>query len=89
MVDLVTRVTRKGQTTIPVEIRRELGISEGDRVQWVREGDRYFVAPAEGIARRTAGMLYRYRLDRPPTIQEMKDAAHQAIVDDVVAELQD
>jgi AbrB family looped-hinge helix DNA binding protein len=32
------RVTTKGQVTIPLEIRRELGVSAGDDVEFVRDG---------------------------------------------------
>lgn len=32
MAELLTVVTRKGQITVPVEIRRALGLKEGDRV---------------------------------------------------------
>jgi AbrB family looped-hinge helix DNA binding protein len=31
------RVTKKGQVTIPAEVRKELGIDEGDRIDFVRE----------------------------------------------------
>ncbi len=31
-------VTRKGQITIPVEIRRKLGIEEGSKVEVIEEG---------------------------------------------------
>jgi AbrB family looped-hinge helix DNA binding protein len=33
-------VTRKGQITIPVEIREKLGIQEGDRIVFKLRGDR-------------------------------------------------
>ncbi len=33
-------VTRKGQTTIPGEVRAALGIKPGDRLEFVVEGDR-------------------------------------------------
>ena len=33
-------VTRRGQTTIPMEIRRKLGIKEGSRLRADAEGDR-------------------------------------------------
>ena len=33
-------VTRRGQTTIPTEIRRKLGIQEGSRLKVDAEGDR-------------------------------------------------
>jgi AbrB family looped-hinge helix DNA binding protein len=37
------RVTSKGQVTIPVEIRRAIGIRPGDAVDFVREGQRFVV----------------------------------------------
>ncbi|MDG6928764.1 MAG: AbrB/MazE/SpoVT family DNA-binding domain-containing protein [Nitrososphaerota archaeon] len=33
-------VTRRGQTTIPTEIRRRLGIQEGSRLEVETEGDK-------------------------------------------------
>src|SRR5215211_147728 len=38
-------VTRKGQVTIPIEIRRRLGIQEGDRVQFVQEDGAIGIVP--------------------------------------------
>ena len=38
-----SKVTRKGQVTIPQDIRETLGIREGDTVQIVRENDRVIV----------------------------------------------
>lgn len=34
-----TRVTAKGQTTIPQEIRERYGIEPGDEVEWVETDD--------------------------------------------------
>ena len=36
----LAKVTSKGQITIPVAIRRLLGIREGDKVLFVEEGDK-------------------------------------------------
>ena len=36
---ITSRVTKHGRVTIPVEIRRALGIKEGDRVAFVLEDD--------------------------------------------------
>jgi len=33
-------VTRKGQITIPADLRRELGITIGDQIDFERDGDR-------------------------------------------------
>lgn len=35
------RITSKGQVTIPVEVRRAIGIQPGDAVDFVREGERF------------------------------------------------
>jgi len=34
-----SKVTRKGQTTIPIEIRRHLRLKTGDRIEFVVERD--------------------------------------------------
>lgn len=35
----LSTITRKGQVTIPAEIREELNLREGDTVTWHRDGD--------------------------------------------------
>jgi antitoxin PrlF len=40
------KVTSKGQITIPLEIRRRLGVREGDRVVFDTEGDAVTVRAA-------------------------------------------
>jgi AbrB family looped-hinge helix DNA binding protein len=40
---LAATVTSKGQITIPQEIRRRLGLHEGDRVEFVIEGERTLI----------------------------------------------
>ena len=39
-------ISSKGQVTIPQEIRSRLGLSTGDRVDFVVEGDRTVIRPA-------------------------------------------
>jgi antitoxin PrlF len=39
-------VSSKGQVTIPQEVRLRLGLQEGDRVEFVVEGDRTLLRPA-------------------------------------------
>jgi len=38
-----TRVSRYNRTTVPREVRKLLGISEGDIVEWVYEDGRVYV----------------------------------------------
>ena len=50
-----TRVTRKGQVTIPKHLREELGLEEGDEVRWEKADDGIHVTKATRSAGR--GML--------------------------------
>jgi len=44
----VSRVTSKGQVTIPKEIREALNLSEGDRIVYQTDGDRVYIRKAGG-----------------------------------------
>ena len=46
----VSRVTSKGQVTIPVEMRRKLCVKEGDKVVFIEEGNRIIIANAAMVA---------------------------------------
>jgi len=35
----ITRITRKGQVTIPKPLRDEFGLEEGDKIHWEKTGD--------------------------------------------------
>jgi len=39
-------ISSKGQVTVPQEIRNRLGLSPGDRVEFVVEGERTVIRPA-------------------------------------------
>jgi AbrB family looped-hinge helix DNA binding protein len=56
-----TRVTRKGQITIPAHVRRALGLSEGDaiEVQYDEVTQVATFSSPESLVRRTAGILKR------------------------------
>ena len=80
MKEIHAVVTRKGQTTIPVEIRRALGLKEGDRITFVLEADKVFVQRAGSVVARTAGAC---RSARPAlSAEELREAAERAIADD-------
>ncbi|MDR1541180.1 MAG: AbrB/MazE/SpoVT family DNA-binding domain-containing protein [Clostridiales bacterium] len=46
----VSRVTSKGQVTIPVEMRRKLGLREGDKVVFMEQDGGIVIANAAMIA---------------------------------------
>ena len=45
------RVTTKGQVTIPISIREKLGITPDTEVDFLEEGDRFFLVKQKGTAR--------------------------------------
>ena len=80
-VDVATKVTSKGQVTVPKAVREALGINEGDAVVFRVEGNRAvlartpdFLALAGGVrvpaAKRNAAwddVIRRTRTDRAAT----------------------
>ncbi len=53
----ITRVTSKGQVTIPVEIRRALGIKPRDRVEFTLVDGVAKVAKSESVVDRLGGSV--------------------------------
>ena len=65
-----TALTRKGQTTVPLEIRRALDLKEGAHA-WLR--------PASSVVERTAGV---FKLAAPPpSAEELREAGERAIAE--------
>ena len=46
----VAKITSRGQITIPIDIRRKLGVREGDKVIFIEDQNRIIVANAAKIA---------------------------------------
>ena len=42
----LAKVTSKGQVTIPIEIRKKLGIKNGDKILFVEESGRIYIKAA-------------------------------------------
>jgi AbrB family looped-hinge helix DNA binding protein len=77
MREASSRVTTKGQVTIPVEIRRLLRVAPHDEVTFVVDGEQVQLKRKESIVARTAGAL------RGPssglTDEQQREATEQAI----------
>jgi antitoxin PrlF len=72
------KVTSKGQTTVPKEVRDFLGLEEGTQVEWTVEDGKAIVRPRTLRAVDLAGFL-----GKPPsgvhlTIEQMNDAIGEA-----------
>jgi AbrB family looped-hinge helix DNA binding protein len=83
---LNSRLTSKGQVTIPAAIRRHLGLSPRDKVTFILEADQVRLAPAESIIARTAGALKSTR--RSETAEQLRESAEEAIAADVVERME-
>ena len=71
-----SKVTSKGQITIPLEVRKRLGIDSGDRVEFVDLGDGGFaIKPAVEDVRSLKGLLRKPA--QPVSIARMRAAIRQ------------
>jgi AbrB family looped-hinge helix DNA binding protein len=83
MNEQLTVVTRKGQVTIPADIRRALGIKEGDKVAFVLEDKQVKLTKKGSVVEQTAGA---FKSDHPAlTPQAEREAAEQAIAEEAIA----
>jgi antitoxin PrlF len=69
----LSTVTRKGQVTIPVEIRRALHLREGDAVAWVQDGQEVRLVPARFTIESAFGSVEPRH--RPEDFEELERAA--------------
>ena len=75
---LCSTMSRKGQVTVPLEIRLRLGLKEGDRIEFVSCDDQTVIRPA-----RPEGNPFETYLGILPAFQSKRQ------IDDWVAELRE
>jgi len=72
-----TKLTSRGQTTIPKSIREALRLQPGDRVEFILEGDQVVLRRAGADLTALDGMLDRS--DRKPaSVETMNEAVERA-----------
>lgn len=71
----VSTLTSKGQLTVPREVRKRLGVSQGDRIRFrFDEQGRLFLEPEGGASlERLFGLLKHRAPKRPASIREMDE----------------
>jgi AbrB family looped-hinge helix DNA binding protein len=76
-------ITSKGQITIPIEVRKKLGLKTGDQINIFDNGDGKFTfEPKTGSIMEMEGILQRLGiapLGYAPTIEEMDQAVLDAV----------
>ena len=60
----LAKVTSKGQVTIPIEIRKKLGLKNGDKVLFVEESGRIYMINSSMDALREAQRAFAGEADR-------------------------
>jgi len=67
-------MTSKGQVTIPVDVRKQLGLSAGDRIEFILndETGRYEVVPSTRSVTALKGIIRKPA--KPVSIEEMNAA---------------
>ena len=68
-----SRITSKGQTTIPVEVREKLGIGPGDTIQYLLIDGRCEIIPRNRPAESLFGLLAEYAIPNT-SIEDYRDA---------------
>lgn len=70
----IATLTSKGQMTLPKEVRDDLGLRPGDKLDIVKERGQYVLRPRNVKADDLYGILHRPS-ERPMTLEE-EDAAY-------------
>ena len=85
--ELRTVVTRKGQVTVPAEIRRELGLKQGDRVAFILDDGEVRLTRTVSVVERTAGA---FKSHKPPlTAEQLRESAERAMAEEAVHRMGD
>lgn len=85
--EILSVVTRKGQITLPAEIRKSLGIKEGDKVAFLlgnSEEAPIILKPTRSVAEATFGVVTPRK--RPEDFQELRRGFEVAVAEEVMAE---
>jgi antitoxin PrlF len=84
MRELETRLTQKGQVTIPAEIRARLGLKPKDVVRFEIEGDAVKLKPA--TSQLLAGFGAVSPREKPENWRKVRAAVEEAMAEEVAAE---
>lgn len=79
-----SRVRRKGQVTIPIEIREEFDFKEGDVVLFEGRDKHVAILHPEDVEDWTSGVFKEYAKGKHLTPAEMREIAEIAIAEQVM-----
>lgn len=85
MIEAHGTLTRKGQVTVPVAIRRALGLKQGDKVAFTLEDGSVRLVRLQSVAKCTAGVLCNDILAL--SAREERAAFERGVAEEVVGEM--
>jgi AbrB family looped-hinge helix DNA binding protein len=77
-----SKLTRKGQVTLPAIIRKRMNLKRGDRVTFVIEHNQVRLAQGSSPVARTAGVVNER--GRPLSAEALRRRAEELIAEDVI-----
>ena len=83
MRELETAITKKGQVTIPLEIRSRLGLKPRDKVLFELEGEVVKLRPAQSKVLRGFGAVTPRK--RPEDFRELRQEFEKGVAEEVQA----
>lgn len=85
-----TKMTRKGQVTIPIEIREKLHLKVGDLFVVSEEEGKVVLQSQRDIVRRTAGVFAAYSRNLPPLEpHQIRELASRYIAEEVMQSMRE
>ncbi len=84
MRDMETTVTKKGQVTIPLEVRRAIGLKPQDRVRFQVEGQSVRIIRAPSRIRAGYGAVAP--IERPEDYSEVREEFERGVAEEADSE---
>lgn len=83
----LTTITKKGQVTIPVQIRHSMGLTPGDKVAFIIDRGEVKVRRVKSALDRSFGAIKPRK--RPEDFEELERLAEEAMAEDALRPLED
>jgi antitoxin MazE len=74
----LVKIREKSQITIPISIRKELGIKKGDYLEVVREGDRILLIPKIVVDKNSVALSKKGEKYLQEALDDMKEGRIKA-----------
>jgi AbrB family looped-hinge helix DNA binding protein len=74
-----SKVTAQGQISVPVEVRRKLGVGPGSILEWDEEGDKIVVRRAGRYTSQDVHAALFAKTPRQRTLRELKEGIRKYV----------